>query len=84
MEIERPRQQKAFLGGYRHRLTGVEFHHATSQTPRKSCPEKALEVFSRDTQVQDGASTHKYPTETSESDRISYRLNINKENSKKL
>lgn len=68
MEIERPLQQKAFLGGYRHRLTGVEFHHAAVQTLRKRSPDKTLEVFSRDTQVQDGASRHKYLTEMSESD----------------
>ncbi|KAM8751672.1 IQ motif and ubiquitin-like domain-containing protein isoform 1-T1 [Acanthopagrus schlegelii] len=51
VEIERPLQQKAFLGGYRHRLTGVEFHHAAVQTLRKRSPDKTLEVFSRDTQT---------------------------------
>lgn len=56
MEIERPRQQKAFLGGYRHRLTGVEYHHAAVQTPPKRRPDRGVVVFSRDTQVHFGAS----------------------------
>uniref|UniRef100_A0A671UH66 IQ motif and ubiquitin domain containing n=1 Tax=Sparus aurata TaxID=8175 RepID=A0A671UH66_SPAAU len=44
----------------------VEFHHATSQTPRKSCPEKALEVFSRDTQtVEVKSQTQQCPVDAS-------------------
>lgn len=65
MEIERPRQQKAFLGGYRHRLTGVEYHHAALQTLPKRRPDRGVVVFSRETQVQDRASKHKYHTELS-------------------
>ncbi|XP_028287017.1 IQ and ubiquitin-like domain-containing protein [Parambassis ranga] len=51
VEMERPRQQKAFLGGYRHRLTGVEYHHAPTQTPAKKRPDRGVEVFSRSTQL---------------------------------
>uniref|UniRef100_A0AAQ5YML6 IQ motif and ubiquitin-like domain-containing protein n=1 Tax=Amphiprion ocellaris TaxID=80972 RepID=A0AAQ5YML6_AMPOC len=51
VEIERPRQQKAFLGGYRHRLTGVEYHHAAIQTLPKRRPDRGVVTFSRDTQT---------------------------------
>uniref|UniRef100_A0A3B5B2X6 IQ motif and ubiquitin domain containing n=1 Tax=Stegastes partitus TaxID=144197 RepID=A0A3B5B2X6_9TELE len=51
VEIERPRQQKAFLGGYRHRLTGVEYHHAAVQTLPKRRPDRGVVTFSRDTQT---------------------------------
>ena len=52
VEIERPPQQKAFLGGYRHRLTGAEYHHAAVQTLPKRRPDRGVVVFSRDTQVR--------------------------------
>lgn len=51
MEIARPRHQKKFLGGYRHQLTGVEYHHAAVQTLQKKRPDRGVQVFSRDTQV---------------------------------
>ncbi|XP_041652054.1 IQ and ubiquitin-like domain-containing protein [Cheilinus undulatus] len=51
VEIERPRQQKVFLGGYKNRLTGVEFHHAAIQTLPKRRPDRGVVVFSRDTQT---------------------------------
>ncbi|KAM8891052.1 IQ motif and ubiquitin-like domain-containing protein isoform 1-T2 [Spinachia spinachia] len=51
VEIERPPQQKAFLGGYRHRLTEVEYHHAAAQTPPKRRPDRGGVVFCRDTQT---------------------------------
>ncbi|KAG8012394.1 IQ and ubiquitin-like domain-containing protein [Nibea albiflora] len=51
VEIERPRQQKAFLGGFRHRLTGVEYHHAALQTLPKRRPDRGVVVFSRETQT---------------------------------
>ncbi|XP_031721978.1 IQ and ubiquitin-like domain-containing protein [Anarrhichthys ocellatus] len=53
VEIERPPQQKAFLGGYRHRLTGAEYHHAAIQTLTKRRPHRGGAVFSRDTQTVD-------------------------------
>ncbi|XP_047452644.1 IQ and ubiquitin-like domain-containing protein isoform X2 [Mugil cephalus] len=51
VEIERPPQQKAFLGGYRHQLTGVEYHHAATQTLPKRRPDRGVMVFSRVTQT---------------------------------
>ncbi|XP_074489632.1 IQ motif and ubiquitin-like domain-containing protein isoform X1 [Sebastes fasciatus] len=53
VEIERPPQQKAFLGGYRHRLTGAEYHNAAIQTLPKRIPDRTVGVFSRDTQTVD-------------------------------
>lgn len=53
VEIERRSQRKAFLGGYRHRLTGAEYHHAAVQTLPKKRPDRGSEVTSRDTQVGD-------------------------------
>ncbi|TNN48786.1 IQ and ubiquitin-like domain-containing protein [Liparis tanakae] len=53
VEIERPPQQKAFLGGYRHQLTGAEYHHAAVQTRPKRRPDRGAVVFSRDTQTAD-------------------------------
>lgn len=51
VEIERPRQQKAFLGGYRHQRTLAVYHHAAVQTLPKRKPERGVVVFSRETQV---------------------------------
>uniref|UniRef100_A0A3Q4HB78 IQ motif and ubiquitin domain containing n=1 Tax=Neolamprologus brichardi TaxID=32507 RepID=A0A3Q4HB78_NEOBR len=45
VEIERPRHQKAFLGGYRHRLTGLEYHHAAVQTLPRRRPDRGVAVF---------------------------------------
>ncbi|CAG01073.1 unnamed protein product [Tetraodon nigroviridis] len=51
VEVERPGHRKKFLGGYRHQLTGVEFHHAAVQTLQKKRPDRGVEAFSRDTQT---------------------------------
>lgn len=51
VEIERACYQKSFLGGYRHQLTGVEYHHAAVQTLQKKRPDRGVQLFSRDTQV---------------------------------
>ncbi|XP_068595023.1 IQ motif and ubiquitin-like domain-containing protein [Brachionichthys hirsutus] len=51
VEIERPRQRKAFLGGYRNKLTGVEHHHASVQTLPKKRPDRGVGAFSRTTQT---------------------------------
>ncbi|XP_044851475.1 IQ and ubiquitin-like domain-containing protein isoform X1 [Mauremys mutica] len=51
VEIERPTYRKPFLGGFKHRVTGVEFHNAGSQTvPKKRC-DKGIKVFCRETQT---------------------------------
>lgn len=51
VEIERLARRKAFLGGYRHKQTGVEYHHAQTQTNPKPKPPSLVPVFSRDTQT---------------------------------
>ncbi|XP_019737359.1 IQ and ubiquitin-like domain-containing protein [Hippocampus comes] len=50
-EAEPPRRQKAFLGGYRHKLTAAEYHHAASQTPRRARPGRGVDIVSRDAQT---------------------------------
>ncbi|XP_056454763.1 IQ and ubiquitin-like domain-containing protein [Gadus chalcogrammus] len=51
VEVERPPQEKVFLGGYRQRQTGVLFHHAAVQTQPRPRPPRLVEVHSRDTQT---------------------------------
>ncbi|NXI35767.1 IQUB protein, partial [Galbula dea] len=51
VKIERPTYPKPFLGGFKNRKTGVEFHHAGSQTIPKKRPDKGIEEFCRDTQT---------------------------------
>ncbi|XP_043084759.1 IQ and ubiquitin-like domain-containing protein isoform X2 [Puntigrus tetrazona] len=51
VEIERATRGKAFLGGYRHRVTKAEYHHAAVQTRPKKRPDKGVEMFSRDAQT---------------------------------
>lgn len=51
VEVEGGGHQKRFLGGYRHQLTGAEFHHAAVQTLPKKRPDRGVELFCRDTQV---------------------------------
>nr|XP_061812979.1 IQ and ubiquitin-like domain-containing protein [Nerophis lumbriciformis] len=50
-ETELPYMQKPFLGGYRHKLTGTEYHHASAQTPRRARPGRGVDIVSRDTQT---------------------------------
>ncbi|KAJ8269144.1 hypothetical protein COCON_G00117510 [Conger conger] len=51
VEIERATQRKAFLGGYRHKVTGTEFHHCAVQTLAKRRFGRGVETFCRDTQT---------------------------------
>ncbi|XP_037692193.1 IQ and ubiquitin-like domain-containing protein isoform X2 [Choloepus didactylus] len=41
---------KPFLGGFRHKITGIEYHNAGTQTVPKKVPEKQ-DIFCRDTQT---------------------------------
>nr|XP_025147234.1 IQ and ubiquitin-like domain-containing protein isoform X3 [Bubalus bubalis] len=41
---------KPFLGGFRHKITGIEYHNAGTQTVPKKIPEKP-NAFCRDTQI---------------------------------
>ncbi|XP_068132480.1 IQ motif and ubiquitin-like domain-containing protein isoform X2 [Hyperolius riggenbachi] len=51
VEIERLNYHKPYLGGYRHKVTGVVYYHAGTQTLPKKRPDKGVEVFCRDTQT---------------------------------
>ena len=47
VEIERPTIRKPFLGGFRHKKNGVEYHNASAQTMKKPRPPNPIEVFER-------------------------------------
>ncbi|XP_048463351.1 IQ and ubiquitin-like domain-containing protein isoform X2 [Rhincodon typus] len=51
VEIERRPYHKPFLGGFKHKLTGKEFHHAGTQTPNKKANCYCVERFCRETQT---------------------------------
>ncbi|XP_053320863.1 IQ and ubiquitin-like domain-containing protein [Spea bombifrons] len=51
VEIERLNYRKPYLGGYRHKVTGVIFHHAGTQTVPKKRPDRGTVVFCRETQT---------------------------------
>ncbi|TSM52339.1 IQ and ubiquitin-like domain-containing protein [Bagarius yarrelli] len=51
VEIERATQRNPFLGGYRHKVTKTEYHHAGVQTVPRRRPDRGVEMFSRDTQT---------------------------------
>lgn len=51
VEIIQESRNKAFLGGFKHRLTGVEYHNATVQTIPKIRVPSPVERFHRDTQT---------------------------------
>lgn len=50
VEIMKSNLHKPFLGGFRHKITGIEYHNAGTQTVPKKTLEKC-NVFCRDTQV---------------------------------
>eukprot|EP00698_Gefionella_okellyi_P004394 TRINITY_DN14057_c0_g1_i1.p1 TRINITY_DN14057_c0_g1~~TRINITY_DN14057_c0_g1_i1.p1 ORF type:complete len:396 (+),score=79.15 TRINITY_DN14057_c0_g1_i1:35-1189(+) len=56
--VQGPDQPKPFIGGFRHRKTGVEYHHAVTQTPAPSPKEPKVikEKAHRDTQTAKIAS----------------------------
>ncbi|KAF5907521.1 IQ and ubiquitin-like domain-containing protein isoform X1, partial [Clarias magur] len=51
VEIERATQKKPFLGGYRHKVTKTEYHHAGVQTITRRWPDRDIETFSREMQT---------------------------------
>ncbi|NXV78394.1 IQUB protein, partial [Atlantisia rogersi] len=51
VKIERSTYHKPFLGGFKNRITGVEFHNAASQTIPKKRPDKGIQLFCRETQT---------------------------------
>ncbi|XP_023559201.1 IQ and ubiquitin-like domain-containing protein [Octodon degus] len=50
VEIVKSDFHKPFLGGFRHTITGIEYHNAGTQTVPKKIPEK-FNLFCRDTQT---------------------------------
>ncbi|BFZ10923.1 hypothetical protein BsWGS_13962 [Bradybaena similaris] len=58
VEIERSRTKKPFLGGFRNKNTGVEFHNAAAQTIQKPRPPPTSERFCRDTQTCEQRNRH--------------------------
>lgn len=50
VEIIKSDFHKPFLGGFKHKITGIEYHNAGTQTVPKKIPEKNA-AFSRDTQT---------------------------------
>ncbi len=42
VRVERSDLKKPFLGGYRHRVSGVEYHNAAAQTRAKKQPNKGV------------------------------------------
>lgn len=51
IEIIQENKKKAFLGGFKHRLTGTEYHNAAAQTLPKTRVPSPVERFHRDTQT---------------------------------
>ena len=51
VHIVQESRKKPFLGGYKHRLTGAEFHNASAQTIPKIRVPSSVEKFHRDTQT---------------------------------
>ena len=51
--VERPVANKPYLGGFRHKETTVEFHHAFTQTPRPPVQAKATK-YHREVQTYAG------------------------------
>ena len=42
VRVERKMVKKPFLGGYRHRETGIEYHHAAVQTAPPQRPDNGV------------------------------------------
>lgn len=61
VEIERTTRKKPFLGGYRHKKTSVEYHHASAQTMQKPRAPSGVERNCRDTQT---VEQHHRPQQT--------------------
>ncbi|XP_062520647.1 IQ and ubiquitin-like domain-containing protein [Corticium candelabrum] len=51
VQIQKAKMVKPFIGGYRHKLTGVEYHHAATMTIPKRRPDNGKVKFQRETQT---------------------------------
>lgn len=61
VEIERTTRKKPYLGGYRHKKTNIEYHHASAQSMQKPRAPSGIEKFCRDTQT---VQQHHRPQQT--------------------
>jgi len=53
-------RRKPYLGGYRHRMSGIEYHNASAQTHRPPIPDVSKKRQCRDSQVSIEFSLQKY------------------------
>ncbi|XP_065845385.1 IQ motif and ubiquitin-like domain-containing protein [Oscarella lobularis] len=49
--VERSKAKKPYLGGYRHKVSGVEYHHAGTMTIPKRKPDDGVIRYQRETQT---------------------------------
>eukprot|EP00949_MAST-11_sp_MAST-11-sp1_P004859 g4859.t1 len=52
VRIERDERKKPYLGGFRNRMTNIEYHHASAQTARLPVRQTGPEKFTRECQTQ--------------------------------
>ena len=52
VRIERENRRKPYLGGFRNRMTNIEYHHASAQTARMPVRQMGPEKFTRECQTQ--------------------------------
>ncbi|XP_028397889.1 IQ and ubiquitin-like domain-containing protein [Dendronephthya gigantea] len=64
IHVIQEKNKKPFLGGFRHRLTGVEYHNASMQTVSKKRLPPSEERFNRDTQTVDLKNQFQQTTNT--------------------
>jgi hypothetical protein len=64
VNVERSGKRKLYLGGFRHRKTGLIYHHASSQTDfeRRNKWEGVTEKFTRETQTVKAATRSQQTT----------------------
>lgn len=63
VEVERSTVKKPYLGGFKHKQTGVEYHNASAQTGQKQRPVSDVERYCRDTQTYQMKHTRQQTTE---------------------
>ena len=69
-------KKKPFLGGYKHRLSGIEFHNAAAQTMPKVRVPSPIERFHRDTQTYKMRNRVQQTTNTTSTQMVSFQINI--------
>ena len=51
VHVEAKNKKKPFLGGFKHKVTGVQYHNASAQTNPKPLRWPKTTLFNRDAQV---------------------------------